>query len=899
MKLSNLILFSLLFFISFSLSNIADEIQENEQDKTLSPYFHVESDDPDVDQLPLYSTTADVKIRGVIADVKVTQIYQNTGKKPLEAIYVFPMSTKAAVYAMTMKIEDRVLKAEIQEKEQARKIYEEAKEEGKTASLLEQHRPNVFRMNVANIMPGDSLIVELRYTELLVPEDGIYEFVYPTVVGPRYSNTLKEEADGSEDYVDTPYTHEGEDPTYKFDIDVEISGGMALTKMESLSHDINTDRIKPEHIKVSLEEGQEYSGNKDFILRYSYASNRIKSGLLMSNNEGENFFLLMLQPPKRVESKDINPREYIFVVDVSGSMNGFPLDITKNMMRNLLDDLEPEDMFNVVIFAGGSSFMSCESKMATPENINRAIELLERQHGGGGTELLPALQRVMNFPVSEGYSRIVTILTDGYVSVEKETYDLIRDNLDKANFFAFGIGSSVNRTIIEGIGTVGMGESFVVTDRAQSPEVAEKYRKYIESPVMTDITMESVGFLKYDVIPKKIPDLMAERPILIFGKYMNPHPKGVITVKGTTAREDLKVEVPIQKFMEKDTSQALKYLWARYKLKLIADYHGVDPSDSLKKEITELGLKYNLLTEYTSFVAVDYEVRNNGDSLITVKQPLPLPEGVSDYAVGNAYMSKLSSQAFSQPAGGIVRYSKGNEMSDGLDPALSASEGSMPDIDEFVAVEQDPRFDESVLAKNIVYPPMARLAGKEGTVEVRVLVDNRGNPVKAEIKRSDSELLNEAAINAVMKTPFTPAVQNRQPVASWVNVPVEFNLDGDHLFVSKIDDRKYKVSSGVTYEVIRPGIGKIIKRGDKVKVHIKGYMNDCTKVIDTYETGMWQFEYGKKMLFLGLQDGMIGMKRAEQRKIRVPSHLVVGENLPDDIPEYQDMILEIELIMIE
>jgi Ca-activated chloride channel family protein len=585
-----------------------------------------------------------VKIRGVIADVTVTQVYQNTGKKPLEAIYIFPMSTRAAVYAMTMKIEDRVLIAEIKEKQEARQIYEDAKNSGYTASLLEQHRPNVFQMNVANIMPGDSLIVELKYTELLIPEERVYEFVYPTVVGPRYSNTPVEESDGTEDYVETPYTHEGKAPSYKFDINVEILSGMAITELKSPSHELDVDRIEPDHIKIALKQGQENSGNKDYILRYSLASNQIKTGLLLSENGKEKFFLLMLQPPKRVEQRDITNREYIFVIDVSGSMYGFPLDVSKKMMRSLLSKLTPNDKFNVLLFAGGSSFMSCESMIATPENINNAMALIDRQQGGGGTELLSALNRVMGLPLSDGYSRIVTILTDGYVSVEPETYDLIRDNLDKASFFAFGIGSSVYRTIIEGIGTVGMGESFVITKPEEADQIADRYIKYIESPIMTDITLETEGFLAYDIIPKKIPDVMAERPILIFGKWMDSRAGGKITVKGVAGHQQLKVEVPIEKFMEPDTSQALKYLWARYQLKLLADYHGVSGLDTLRKQIIDIGLKYNLLTEFTSFVAVDYEMRNDGKELTTVKQPLPLPEEVSDYAVvaTNTYICKAS-----------------------------------------------------------------------------------------------------------------------------------------------------------------------------------------------------------------------------------------------------------------
>ena len=212
----NKIFLSILFALLMLIASGAQGQPMEEANKTLSPYFFVKSDDPSVDQLPLKSTSADVKVVGVIADVIVTQVYKNEGKKPLEAIYVFPASTRAAVYGMKMTIGKRTIIAKIQERKEARRQYEEAKQQGKSASLLEQQRPNVFQMNVANILPGDVIQVELKYTELLVPTDGIYEFVYPTVVGPRYSNQPAETALPSQKWVENPYFHQGESPYLYF-----------------------------------------------------------------------------------------------------------------------------------------------------------------------------------------------------------------------------------------------------------------------------------------------------------------------------------------------------------------------------------------------------------------------------------------------------------------------------------------------------------------------------------------------------------------------------------------------------------------------------------------------------------------------------------------------------------
>ena len=324
---------------------------ETSEDKTLSPYFLVKSEDPNVDQLPLKSTGADVNIAGVIADVKVTQVYKNEGKQAIEAIYVFPASSKASVYGMKMTIGERTIIAKIQEKEKARQEYEQAKQEGKSASLLEQQRPNVFQMNVANIMPGDLIKVELNYTELLVPTDGVYEFAYPTVVGPRYSNKQEASAAPSEKWVKNPYLHQGEAPPYEFDISTKISASIPIQDVTCTSHKVNVGYESPAIASIKLDPSEKTGGNRDYILKYRLTGGQIESGILLYQGEKENFFLLMMQPPKKVANEQIPAREYIFIVDISGSMHGFPLDISKTLLKNLIGGLKPDDTFNVMLFA--------------------------------------------------------------------------------------------------------------------------------------------------------------------------------------------------------------------------------------------------------------------------------------------------------------------------------------------------------------------------------------------------------------------------------------------------------------------------------------------------------------------------------------------------------------------
>jgi Ca-activated chloride channel family protein len=612
-------------------------------DRTLSPYFFVKTEDSAIDQLPLKATSAQVNISGIIADVQVTQVYRNEGKKPLEALYIFPASTRAAVYGLKMTIGERVINAKVSKREEARREYEKAAQQGKSASLLEQQRPNVFQMNVANIMPGDEIKVELKYTELLVPTGWIYEFIYPTVVGPRYSNRSAD-APPSEHWVENPYLHEKEAPFYAFDMKVTIAAGTPIKEIACTSHKVNVSYDRSSVARITLDKSEEQGGNRDYILHYRLDGDRIQSGLLLYEGEKENFFLLTMQPPKRMTKAQILDREYIFIVDVSGSMIGYPLDISKKLLKDLLGGLRPSDKFNVILFSGASSIMSEQSVPATAENIQRAIKHIEQQRGGGGTELLPALKRALGLPKTEHYSRTVVIATDGYVEVEEEVFDLIRKNLGNANIFAFGIGTSVNRHIIEGMARVGMGEPFIITRPEEAASRAEQLRAIIQSPVLTGINVKFDDFAAYDVEPLAIPDLLSERPVIVFGKYRGKR-HGKITLSGISGEGRYSETLDVGKTDPMRSNSVLCYLWARHRIALLSDYNKLRPDDKRVKAVTDLGLTYNLLTAYTSFVAIDTEVCADGKT-VTVKQPLPMPQGVSDYAVGGLSGSIASSGAY-------------------------------------------------------------------------------------------------------------------------------------------------------------------------------------------------------------------------------------------------------------
>lgn len=626
------------------------------EEKVLSPYFFVQSEDPSLDPFPLLETKAKVAIAGVIAEIELTQVYKNEGKRTIEAIYCFPLGTKSAIHAMRMKIGSRVIEARIEERVAAQRIYEQAKEEGKVASLLEQDRPNVFQMKVANIMPGDRIEVKVSYTELLVPEKGTYEFVFPTVVGPRYTERKEKGATDTDQWVKTPYLHEGKEAPYAFDIAATIKAGIPLSNVWVTSHKV-TVKKEGDRAEIKLSPDEKKEGNKDFILRYTLQGEQLQSGLLLypgQEGKDENYFLLMLQPPKRVTAQEVPSREYCFIVDCSGSMYGFPLEVSKTLVKGIIQGLRQKDFFNILFFSGGSQVLSPQPLAATAENKAKALVMLEGQQGGGGTRLLPALQQALALEKKKGLSRIVVIATDGYVDVERESFDLIRKNLNKANFFAFGIGTSVNRYIIEGMARAGKGEPFVVSNQKEAGETAEKFAAYVKAPLLTDISIKFQGFAASDVEPPALPDLFARRPLIIFGKYRDA--QGQIVITGKTAGGDYERVISVSPEMADKGNVALRYLWARERIARLDDYGKLGAD--VKKEVTKLGLRYHLMTQYTSFVAVDTIVRDTGE-VVTVKQPLPLPEGVSDYAVGERGVMKAKFAAPPSATMAMVDASKG------------------------------------------------------------------------------------------------------------------------------------------------------------------------------------------------------------------------------------------------
>jgi Ca-activated chloride channel family protein len=434
-------------------------------------------------------------------------------------------------------------------------------------------------------------------------------------------------------WISNPYVkkeqHRDSSGASTFNISVELASPIAVHDLQSPTHRVSTRWTSATAATVSLNEPLQTAGNRDYALHYRLQDNTIVSGITRFSVGEDNFFMLQAEPPKRVLRTELPARDYVFIVDISGSMEGFPLDTAKVLIQKLLAGLQSKDSFNILFFAGGSQVLAPKSLAATPENIALAVAMLGRLSGGGGTELLPALRQALAMPVAEGTSRSMVVITDGYITAEGAAFRIVDENLGDSNLFAFGIGSSVNRFLIEGLARVGRAEAFVVSSETDAAREAERFRNYISSPVLTDIKVVGTGVELYDIEPAAQPDLLAERPVLVLGKYRNARTGASVELTGVSGAGAQSWKFALG---TADRDRSLPLLWARKRLERLYVFPGA--AETSRDEILKLGLKYSLLTSATSFVAVDEVVTNPDKQAADVKQPLPLPEGVSNSAVG-------------------------------------------------------------------------------------------------------------------------------------------------------------------------------------------------------------------------------------------------------------------------
>ncbi len=613
---------------------------------------------------PLKHTSVRGAISGFVARVTVTQVFENPAKQNIEAVYVFPLPDNAAVDDMTIQIGDRTVRGIIKKREEARQIYEQAKAGGHVAALLDQERPNIFTQSVANILPGEQVTVTISYLQTLDYENGSYTFVFPMVVGPRYipGNATGKQAGGWAPDTDqvpdaskiTPQvTPKGTRAGHDISLELAIDAGVPIQDIKSTLHEIDVQRDKPTYAVVKLRDAATIP-NKDFILKYDVAGAKIEDAILAQGAPNGSklsggYFTLILQPPARVAAADVTPKELAFVVDTSGSMYGFPLDQAKKLINQALDELYPGDTFNLITFSGDEHVLFPEPVYPTAQNIKIAKNFLNGQRGGGGTEMMKAIRASLDPSDSQDHIRVVCFVTDGYVGNDMQIIGEIQKH-PNARVFSFGIGNSVNRFLIEGMAKAGRGDSEIVSLSDKADVAADRLYERLHAPLLTDVSVDWAGLPVTDVYPKRLPDLFSGKPLVITGRYTGAA-TGKISLRGKQSGEDVVREIPVNFTSKPGKDNVLPGFWARRKIDdlMSQDWSGLQGGSmkpELQKEITQLGLDYRLMTQFTSFVAVEEKVVTKDGKPQRIDVPVEMPEGVSYEGVfGNDKAEMASSLA--------------------------------------------------------------------------------------------------------------------------------------------------------------------------------------------------------------------------------------------------------------
>ncbi|HEY8204638.1 MAG TPA: VIT and VWA domain-containing protein [Pyrinomonadaceae bacterium] len=604
---------------------------------------------------PLKHTDVKAQISGFLSRVTVTQEFENPFKEKIEAVYTFPLPQNAAVDDMTMLVGDRTVRGKILRREEAQAVYEAAKNNGQTASLLEHERPNIFTQSVANILPGEQIKITISYVETLKYEEGSYEFVFPMVVGPRYVPGNATGAQGNGFAPDTDRVPDASRITpqpppagmragHDISIDVTLDAGVPIDTLNAKTHEVVVERPDDRRARVTLKD-QATIPNKDFILCYDVAGKKINDALLTHSTGHSGFFTLILQPPERVTVEDVTPKELVFVLDTSGSMSGFPIEKAKETMKLALDNLYPYDTFNLITFSGDEHILFPEPVPATKENLAKAQAFLETRQGGGGTEMMKAIKASMDPSDKQDHVRIVCFMTDGYVGNDMEIIGEVQKH-PNARVFAFGIGGSVNRFLLDGMAKYGRGEVEYVGLNDDGSAAAKRFHERVRNPLLTDISIDWNGMPVSDVYPKTIPDLFSAKPVILTGRYAGDG-RGVIRLKGKMSGRDFVREIPVD-FSSSEQRDVLATLWARTRVDdlMSQDFNGAQQGtmkEDVKQAITQLGLDYRLMTQFTSFVAVEEMIVTDGGQPRRIDVPVEVPEGVNREAVfGGEYGANIS-----------------------------------------------------------------------------------------------------------------------------------------------------------------------------------------------------------------------------------------------------------------
>lgn len=660
----------------------------------------------------LRRTDVQVTISGPIAHAEVTQTWENPNQVPVDGLYVFPLPENAAVTDMSLRIGSRVVRGEMRRREEARALFEQARREGRIAGLLDQERPNVFAQQVANIMPGARIEVILSFDHEVDCEDGDCEYVLPTVVGPRFVPCRQ----GDPGRINPPIAAPGTTTGQKLSLRIDLDGAVPVRDVGSPSHRVVVTRDGESRARVTLAEAEGVALDKDVRLRWRVGGAAPEMGLLTWQDPGSNdargtggYFTLILQPPREVAEASAAPRELVFVLDCSGSMSGAPIAAAKDVVRRALKSVRPGDAFQIIRFSDRASGYSRQPVPATPENVQRALAYLEGLQGEGGTEMISGIRAALGYAPDPERLRIVAFLTDGYIGNESEILAEVRRLIGAARLFSFGIGTSVNRYLLESLAEEGRGAAAFLEPREKPDDLVRRFVDRIATPVLTDIRVTWDSLEVDDQEPAAPPDLFAGQPLVLHGRYVRPG-TGLLTLEGKRHGLPFTLRRVVALPDRGVDHEAVGRLWARARIhRLMREMHDGE-QEPLREAVIALGLHHRLMTAWTSLVAIDSAVTNNTGSSATIDVPVELPQDVSYEGIfgGPQAQSPAGPVAYRMamappPAKGVLQSlgyigqsdsaaeapMSGAEGKDKVSPSLAAAPATGIQFDRLTLVRQD------------------------------------------------------------------------------------------------------------------------------------------------------------------------------------------------------------------
>lgn len=562
---------------------------------------------------PLLDTDVEIRVTGHVVRATVRQNFRNPHADWYEGVYTFPLPENAAVDHLRMRIGERVVEGEIRERQAAKASYEQAKAEGRRATLLEQERPNIFTSSVANIGPGEAIQIEIEYQHTLRYDQGRYALRFPMVIGPRYIPHGVQDAARIVPAVLRPDDESG--PINPVRLRVSLDAGVPLAAVESPYHAVSVDTESAGRRRIALD-GKTYA-NKDFELAWTLAPGRAPAVVLFSEKKGERHYgLLMVVPPARDRRGPAIPREAIFVIDTSGSMHGASIAQAREALELAIRRLAPADRFNVIEFNSHARALFPQARPADGGNLDSAVRWVRELRAQGGTEMAKALELALDGSEHPARIRQIVFLTDGAVGNEDQLLRMIRERLGDSRLFTVGIGSAPNSHFMTKAAQFGAG-SFTYIGKIE--EVKEKMGvlfSKLESPVLKGLQIDWGDSRGVEAWPKVVPDLYLGEPVMVM--FSAERVADQVTVAGIAARNTPLAE-----------AGGLGTLWARAKISNLMDALREGTSEEkVRAGVIQLALEHHLVSRYTSLVAVDKTLARAPDAALkTGAMPTNLPEG--------------------------------------------------------------------------------------------------------------------------------------------------------------------------------------------------------------------------------------------------------------------------------